>query len=90
MGTFNASWEDDDNNRQVAFSVGYALENDRVEITSVTPTKVSFVCPNSGEITRSIGIHTAHGRDFLASKIRQSAELTRVEQEINDSMTALV
>ena len=78
MNTTIANWEDDENNRDIQFSVEYSVENDRVEIHSFTPQSVTFLCPNSGEAVRQIGVHTQAGRVLLNRQIQ--AQQDRVEK----------
>ena len=58
MNTMLGQWEDEENNRQVQFSIDYTIEDSSIEIKSVTPNKVSFVCPESNTVVRTIGVHT--------------------------------
>ena len=66
MKTIKTMWEDEEHNRQVHFSVQYDLKNDSIEITNITPEKVTFVCPENNTVERSIGVHTTKGKDMLA------------------------
>ena len=77
-----ATWEDEDNNRQIQFSVDYSAENGSVEIENITPTKVSFICPESNTCTRTIRVHTATGREMLAKHFRASGNVQRLADEI--------
>ena len=47
MHTIESHWEDEENNRRVAFSVGYTREAGAVELKAVTPKQVTFLCPES-------------------------------------------
>ena len=77
-----ATWEDEENNRHIQFLVAYAIENNEVEIKSVTPNKISFVCPDTNTFTRAIGVHTKTGQDFLAAKIKEAGKIEAVAIEI--------
>ena len=77
-----ATWEDEENNRHIQFSVDYSIENNQVEIKSVTPNKISFVCPTTNTVTRAIGIHTETGQSFLVSKIQEAGQIEAVAHEI--------
>ncbi|MCH2183414.1 MAG: hypothetical protein MK108_15555 [Mariniblastus sp.] len=77
-----ATWEDEENNRHIQFLVAYAIENNQVEIKSVTPNKISFVCPTTNTVTRAVGIHTETGQAFLASKIQAAGQISAVADEI--------
>ncbi len=92
MSTFAATWEDDENNRQVQFSVDYTTENGAVEIESITPNQVNFVCPTSKNTTRTMGVWTAKGADHLRSKIATSGVIENVKTQIaeRDGMTLTV
>lgn len=68
MMNFEMTWEDEDCNRNVQFSIGYTIENSEVTIAEVIPTAVSFLCPESKEVTRTIGVHTAKGRQFISDQ----------------------
>lgn len=82
MGTYKATWEDEDNNRLVQFSVDYTTENGTVEVTSMTPTKVTFVCRDTNSCIRSIGVHTQTGRKMLANQFEQSGRVGELAAEV--------
>jgi hypothetical protein len=82
MGTFLATWEDEENNRQVQFSVEFETENSDVEILNVTPTKISFVCPETNTCVRVIGVHTEAGRALLADRFLKSGKISALKNEI--------
>ena len=82
MKNCQATWEDEENNRQVELVVNYRLDVTRVEINDVTPTRVNFLCPTSGNTTRSIGVWTDGGRRVLSRAIEASGRLTTLPQEI--------
>jgi len=86
MQSIQANWEDDEKNRHVVFSVEYARESNGVEIHSLTPKQVTFLCPESNTPMRSIGVWTEKGRQLLADQIRNSGKLAQVEQEIDASL----
>ncbi len=73
MKTTLCTWEDETSNRQVQFSIDYSIENGAVEIETVTPQKVSFICPESSTVQRSVGVHTLAGRRLLADQFRGAA-----------------
>ena len=72
MKTTLCTWEDETSNRHIQFSVEYSIENGAVAVNNVTPTKVSFVCPESNTVQRSIGVHTDGGREMLAAQFKNS------------------
>ena len=82
--SYQANWEDDENSRQVELVVNYRLDQTRVEISDVTPTRVNFLCSKSGKQTRSVGVHTASGRTLLARQIEAAGRLATLPQEIAD------
>ncbi|HVT28581.1 MAG TPA: hypothetical protein VHE81_11260 [Lacipirellulaceae bacterium] len=82
MNSCQATWEDEENNRRVELVVNYRLDNQRVEINNVTPTRVNFLCPTSGNTLRSIGIWTNGGRRVLSRQIKDSGRLDTLKQEI--------
>lgn len=82
MKTFQATWEDDESNRQVELVVNYQLEATRVAIHDVTPTRVTFLCPESHRPLRSVGVWTEGGRQLLARQIEAAGRLATLPQEI--------
>ncbi len=82
MKSCQATWEDEENNRRVELVVNYRLDNQRVEINDVTPTRVNFLCPTSGNTLRSIGVWTNGGRRVLARQIAASRRLDTLPHEI--------
>ena len=82
MNSMIATWEDEENNRHIQFLVAYAIENNEVEIKSITPNKISFVCPDTNTVTRAIGVHTKTGQEFLESKIKEAGKMEKVTLEI--------
>ena len=82
MNSTLATWEDDDNNRQIQFSVVYTTENGAVEIDSITPEKISFVCSETNTCNGSIGIWTETGRELVAQKIQASSAIEQLKTEI--------
>ena len=86
MPQIETNWEDEENNRQVAFSVEYTRKNDSIAIEKLTPKQVTFLCPESKNPLRTIGVWTDGGRDLLVSQLRESGQLTQMEQEIDGSL----
>jgi hypothetical protein len=82
MNSCQAQWEDAENNRRVELVVNYRLDATRVEINHVTPTRVTFLCPTSGEPTRSIGVWTNGGRRVLARQVKAAGRLRSLKEEI--------
>ena len=84
----NATWEDEENNRQIRFAVTYRMDDGGPVIDQATPTKVSFVCSESNTVLRSIGIWTDTARRILSDRFHRSqafaqlvAELARRQEE---------
>ena len=86
MQTIEANWEDEENNRQVAFAVEYASKDGSVEIQAVTPKQVTFLCPKSNDPLRTIGVWTDTGRDLLTSQLHRSGHMTKLEDQIYASL----
>jgi hypothetical protein len=82
MKSCQATWEDEENNRRVELVVNYRLDATRVEISDVTPTRVNFLCPTSGNTVRSIGVWTNGGRCVLGRQLKASGRLDTLPQEI--------
>ena len=82
MKNCQATWEDEENNRHVELVVNYRLDDTRVEINHVTPTRVTFLCPTSGSPVRSIGVRTGGGRRLLARLVEESGHFDTLKQHI--------
>ena len=77
MKTCEANWEDTENNRRVDLTVTYVAVGDALELKQITPTRVTFLCPESQLPLRSIGVHRDMARAIL---VRQLHERAYVEQ----------
>jgi hypothetical protein len=86
MKTIESHWEDKENNRRVAYSVGFTREAGAVEIKALTPKHVTFLCPDSSSELRSIGVWTDKGRELLAHQLRTSGHLTELERQIETGL----
>ena len=82
MKSCQATWEDEENNRRVELVVNYRLDATRVEINDVTPTRVNFLCPTTGDTLRSIGVWTDGARRILSRQIEASGRLAALPKEI--------
>ncbi|MCA9177003.1 MAG: hypothetical protein KDB14_21085 [Planctomycetales bacterium] len=82
MNSHQITWEDDDCNRHIQFSISYEMEGSAVKINAVTPTAVSFTCPESKATLRTIRVHTNAGRQMLANHFANSGHLEQVAEEI--------
>jgi hypothetical protein len=86
MNTIETHWEDAENNRRVAYAVGYTREAGGVEIKALTPKQVTFLCPASKAELRTIGVWTDRGRELLAHQLRTSGHLTELERQIETGL----
>jgi hypothetical protein len=82
MKSFQATWEDEENNRRVELVVNHRLDAKRVESGDVTPTRVTFLCPETKAPLRSIGVWTEGGRRVLSRQIEAAGRLATLKQEI--------
>lgn len=79
-----AQWEDETNHRQIQFSVDYSIESSAVVLNRLTPVKVSFICPETNTVLRSIGVHTEKGQSMIAEQFAQSGKLDELLVEIGN------
>ncbi len=86
MGVYNANWEDEEHNRIVELSVEYQLDDDQLELLTVTPIAVNFVDPQSKVTHRTLPIHTECGRQVLRNVYRRKGGIERLEQELRSSL----
>ena len=87
MKSFQATWEDEETSRQVELVVNYQLDQTRVEINGVTPTRVTFLCPTSKKPLRSIGVWTNGGRRLLTKQAIAADQVEPLAHEIADGRT---
>ncbi len=78
-----ANWEDEENNRIVELSVEYQLADDRLEVERVTPTAVSFLDPQNGQVVRKIKVWTETGRRMLLRQYRESVGSEQLQQQLD-------
>jgi len=81
-----ANWEDEENNRQVAVAVEFTRKENAIEIQSLTPKQVTFLCPESNSPLRSVGVWTDKGRELLAKQLHAAGYLPQLEKEIEASL----
>ncbi len=81
-----ANWEDEENNRHVAVAVEFTRQDKAVEIQSLTPKQVTFLCPESNSPLRSVGVWTDKGRELLAKQLHAAGYLPQLEEEIEASL----
>jgi hypothetical protein len=84
MKTYQATWEDAEASRQVELVVKCQLDATQVEVSHVTPTRVTVLCPESRKPLRSVGVWTEGGRRLLARQIAAAGRLATLPQEIAD------
>ena len=82
MNIANVTWEDDEKNRHVEFSIAYAIENNEVTVGEITPKSVSFLCEQGLRPVRSIQVHTATGRQLLSRQFATSHAFRKVKDQI--------
>ncbi len=85
-----AQWEDEAKNRQVQFSIGYSVEAGSIAIGDVTPTKVTFICPESNTALSSVGVHTEKGRSMLADQFVGSGKMNDFINEVSKRIGQLI
>ena len=85
MGTFQAAWEDEENNRRVDLVVAYQVEKGQVEINQVTPHRVHFACPETGQNLRSIGVHTETGKQLLLERALAAGAVERIRHRLSET-----
>lgn len=82
MNSYQSVWEDDETNRKVELLVNYSHNESGVAINEITPTKVTFHCPTTKEVVRSIRVWTKAGRAMLANQFHATGQIESLEQEI--------
>lgn len=90
MGTFVGNWEDEENNRIVQLSVEYRIDDNQIEIESVTPTSILFIDAETHAPVRRMNVWTEGGRRVLARQIaaKQGVEHVRLQIESQLAQTA--
>lgn len=86
MTLHNANWEDEENNRIVELAVEYQLDDDQLELISVTPLSVTFLDPHSSLPIRKIKIWTETARRILVRAYRNGVGMQRLESELKESL----
>ena len=82
MQTCESNWEDSENNRRVDLTVTYVADGDTVAVHDITPTRVTFLCPQSQQPLRSIKVHRDKARSALVRQLRQRGYVERLEVEL--------
>ncbi|MEM9354208.1 MAG: hypothetical protein AAGA92_14460 [Planctomycetota bacterium] len=86
MNSVQAHWEDEENNRRIEFAVQATRGQDGVEIQSLTPQRVTFVCPHTNDDLRSVGVWTEKGRELLVDQLHNSGSFSDLEQQIESGL----
>ena len=86
MHKVETNWEDEENNRQVAVAVEFTRQDNAIEIRSLTPKQVTFLCPESNSPLRSVGVWTDKGRELLAKQLHSAGYLPQLEEELEASL----
>ena len=79
-----AQWEDGENHRQIQFSIDYSIASSAVVLDRVTPVKVTFTCPDTNTILRTVGVHTDKGAEMLRNQFAKSGKLDELAAEIGE------
>ncbi len=85
MGTVQAAWEDEENNRRVDLVVAYQIAQGQVEIDQVTPHRVHFACPETGGHLRTIRVHTETGKQLLLERALAAGAVDRIRHHLGES-----
>jgi hypothetical protein len=70
-----AQWEDEENHRQIQFSIEYTIESSAVVLDELTPVKVTMICPKTNTVLRSVGVHTQKGKSMISDQFARSGKL---------------
>jgi hypothetical protein len=81
MQTTNVNWEDEENNRIVTLAVDFTA-GEQVDLHRLTPTKVTFLCPESGVTLRSVGVHRTTGRRVLSRAFQGAGQLPELKARL--------
>lgn len=85
MHSYQSIWQDEQLNRKVEVMVNYSLAESGVSINGVTPTRVTFLCPETKNEVRSIGVWTERGRNHLVQVLHSAGHIDQLSQEIADA-----
>src|SRR4029079_5109775 len=84
MKTIETHWEDAENHRRGAYSA--TVRQTSGAIKAVTAKEVTFLCPESKQPLRTVGVWTDKGRELLAHQLRTSGHLTELERQIETGL----
>lgn len=88
MHTCQTNLEDADNHRQIDLTVTYVAAGEKVELKQVTPTRITFLCPESRRPLRSIALHREMARSMLLAQIDGHMEQLRLDVEAQHASLA--
>jgi hypothetical protein len=81
MQSTAVNWEDEENNRVISLAVDFTA-GDQVELHRLTPTKVTFLCPDTRTQLRSVGVHRNTGRRILAQAFVNAGKLPELKSRL--------
>jgi hypothetical protein len=82
MHRYQSVWQCATTNRKVEVEVSYSLAETGVSIREVTPKRVTFLCPETKNELRSIGVWTEAGRRHLVDVLHTAGHLDLLPEEI--------
>lgn len=82
MHSCETNWEDSENNRRVDLTVTYVADGEGVKVNEITPTRVTFLCPESREAQKSISVHREKARSILVRQLIESGGAKQLELEL--------
>lgn len=88
MQLCQASWEDTENNRRIDLTVTYVADGDAIEVKTITPTRVTFLCPSSQQPLGSVRVHRDKARSVLVRQLRERGYMNRLELDLLSARAA--
>ena len=82
MHRYQSVWQCAETNRKVEVEVRYSLAASGVSISEVTPKRVTFLCPETKNELRSIGVWTDAGRRHLVNVLHTAGHIDLLPEEI--------
>jgi hypothetical protein len=81
MQSTAVNWEDEENNRIVSLAVDFTADSE-FELHRLTPTKVTFLCPDTRTQQRTVGVHSNTGRRILAQAFVNAGKLPQLKSRL--------
>ena len=81
MQSTAVNWEDEENNRIISLAVDFTADGE-FELHRLTPTKVTFLCPDKRTQLRSVGVHSNTGRRVLAHAFIDAGKLPELKSRL--------